>query len=100
MNILIPNAYRTSFIEYFLRYYAILYRISSNSENLCDEQRSDNRNITCENNDVREAEIDMNSPAWLHSSSWNPSYETVVLVHGYGGTSDYLPTGILKDGTF
>lgn len=50
--------------------------------------------------DIIASEIDINSPAWLHSSNWNPSHETVVLIHGYGGTADYLPVGILKDGTY
>ncbi|XP_065221138.1 phospholipase A1-like isoform X2 [Planococcus citri] len=46
---------------------------------------------------MRSFDVDMSSPVWLHSSDWNPSHETIILVHGYGGTADHLPTGILRD---
>ncbi|KAK7575687.1 hypothetical protein V9T40_011973 [Parthenolecanium corni] len=73
-----------------------LHGISSSSEVLCDEN-STQQGHSCEGDDIRAVEVDMKSPAWLHSSYWNPSHETVVLVHGYGGTAEYLPTGILKN---
>lgn len=76
----------------------------------CDDQVDINRNSTnqvstawCSDDDLDDisfAEININSPAWLHSSSWNPSHETVVLIHGYGGTADHLPAGVLRDGKY
>lgn len=74
----------------------------------CDDQVDRNGNSTnqlttawCSDDDlddISSAEINISSPAWLHSSNWNPSYETVVLIHGYGGTADHLPAGVLRDG--
>lgn len=48
--------------------------------------------------DVRTEIMDTASPTWLHSHGWQPSLETVIIVHGYGGTSDSLPAGVLRDG--
>lgn len=43
--------------------------------------------------------IEFTSPAWLHSSGWDHSMPTVLIVHGYGGASkDYLPGAVLRDG--
>ncbi|XP_050443051.1 phospholipase A1-like [Adelges cooleyi] len=42
--------------------------------------------------------IEFRSPAWLHSSGWDHSLPTVLIVHGYGGVSqDYLPAAVLRD---
>ncbi|XP_050524211.1 phospholipase A1 VesT1.02-like isoform X2 [Daktulosphaira vitifoliae] len=42
--------------------------------------------------------IEFRSPAWLHSSGWEHSLPTVLIVHGYGGVSqDFLPAAVLRD---
>lgn len=74
--------------------YAFIFRRSASSEITCDEEVGKNG---CSEMSLVE-NIDLSSPVWLHSSNWNPSHETVVLVHGYGGFSDTLPTGVLKQG--
>lgn len=44
-------------------------------------------------------QIEFTSPAWLHSSGWDHSLPTVLIVHGYGGAKDdYLPGPVLRDG--
>lgn len=48
---------------------------------------------------VQKQQIEFTSPAWLHSSGWDRSLHTVLIVHGYGGaTQDYLPAPVLRDG--
>lgn len=43
--------------------------------------------------------IEYTSPAWLHSSGWDHSLPTVLIVHGYGGAAeDSLPGAVLRDG--
>lgn len=48
---------------------------------------------------LQKQQIEFTSPAWLHSSGWDRSLHTVLIVHGYGGTTeDYLPSSVLRDG--
>lgn len=48
---------------------------------------------------VQKQQIEFTSPAWLHSSGWDRSLHTVLIVHGYGGaTQDFLPAPVLRDG--
>jgi len=48
---------------------------------------------------MQKQQIEFTSPAWLHSSGWDRSLHTVLIVHGYGGASqDYLPGAVLRDG--
>lgn len=50
---------------------------------------------------MQKQQIEFTSPAWLHSSGWDPSLHTVLIVHGYGGaTQDYLPAPVLRDGEY
>lgn len=60
---------------------------------MCDEPYKKG----CAENTKKEP-INIYSPAWLHSSGYDPAHETIVLIHGYGGFSDKLPAGVLKDG--
>ncbi|VVC36078.1 Lipase/vitellogenin,Alpha/Beta hydrolase fold [Cinara cedri] len=47
---------------------------------------------------VQRQRIEFTSPNWLHSSGWDHSLPTVLIVHGYGGIEqDYLPGNVLKD---
>ncbi|XP_001946851.1 phospholipase A1 [Acyrthosiphon pisum] len=47
---------------------------------------------------MQKQQIEFTSPAWLHSSGWDRSLHTVLIVHGYGGASlDYLPGAVLRD---
>ncbi|CAH1738486.1 unnamed protein product [Aphis gossypii] len=47
---------------------------------------------------MQKQQIEFTSPAWLHSSGWDRSLHTVLIVHGYGGTAqDYLPGAVLRD---
>ncbi|XP_046664744.1 phospholipase A1 VesT1.02-like [Homalodisca vitripennis] len=41
--------------------------------------------------------LDVMSPGWLHSSHYDHSLDTVVLIHGYAGVTDVLPIGVLRD---
>ncbi|KAL5239775.1 hypothetical protein ACI65C_007185 [Semiaphis heraclei] len=47
---------------------------------------------------MQKQQIEFTSPAWLHSSGWDRSLHTVLIVHGYGGAGqDYLPGAVLRD---
>ncbi|BES94926.1 Lipase [Nesidiocoris tenuis] len=35
--------------------------------------------------------------SWVRESSHDPNKDTVILIHGYAGTSDILPMGVLRD---
>ncbi|XP_075225235.1 phospholipase A1-like isoform X2 [Lycorma delicatula] len=39
----------------------------------------------------------LGSRAWLHASGYDPTLDSVVLVHGYAGVTDSLPIGVLRD---
>lgn len=54
---------------------------------------------TGEGTRLQKQQIEFRSPAWLHSSGWDRSLHTVLIVHGYGGTAeDYFPGSVLRDG--
>lgn len=42
----------------------------------------------------------LGSRAWLHASGYDPTLDSVVLVHGYAGVTDTLPIGVLRDGNY
>ncbi|RZF36008.1 hypothetical protein LSTR_LSTR005824 [Laodelphax striatellus] len=42
-------------------------------------------------------EVGVGKGGWLHSSAYDPTLDSVVLVHGYAGLSDTLPVGVLRD---
>ncbi|CAH2234764.1 jg25976 [Pararge aegeria aegeria] len=42
-------------------------------------------------------EVDLFSEDWLRQSSWEPSHETILLIHGYAGGDDTLPIVVLRD---
>ncbi|XP_026485519.1 pancreatic triacylglycerol lipase-like [Vanessa tameamea] len=42
-------------------------------------------------------QVDLFSEDWLRQSSWEPSHETILLVHGYAGGDDTLPIVVLRD---
>ncbi|XP_025412103.1 phospholipase A1-like [Sipha flava] len=47
---------------------------------------------------LQKQKIEFTSPAWLHSSGWDHSLHTVLIVHGYGGTAgDHFPGSVLRD---
>ncbi|XP_049868055.1 pancreatic lipase-related protein 2-like [Pectinophora gossypiella] len=41
--------------------------------------------------------VDLNSEDWLRQSGWEPSHETILLIHGYAGGDDTLPITVLRD---
>ncbi|XP_069356150.1 pancreatic triacylglycerol lipase-like isoform X2 [Maniola hyperantus] len=41
--------------------------------------------------------VDLFSEDWLRQSSWEPSHETILLIHGYAGGDDTLPIVVLRD---
>ncbi|RVE52624.1 hypothetical protein evm_002743 [Chilo suppressalis] len=41
--------------------------------------------------------VDLFSEDWLRQSGWEPSHETILLVHGYAGGDDTLPITVLRD---
>ncbi|XP_072938794.1 pancreatic triacylglycerol lipase-like [Epargyreus clarus] len=41
--------------------------------------------------------VDLFSEDWLRQSSWEPSHETILLIHGYAGGDDTLPIIVLRD---
>lgn len=43
-------------------------------------------------------QVDLFTEDWLRQSSWEPSHETILLVHGYAGGDDTLPIIVLRDG--
>uniref|UniRef100_A0A8D8Z894 Phospholipase A1 member A n=1 Tax=Cacopsylla melanoneura TaxID=428564 RepID=A0A8D8Z894_9HEMI len=43
-------------------------------------------------------EVNTRYPAWIHSSLYDNTKPSVILIHGYGGVrSDYLPVAVLRD---
>lgn len=45
-------------------------------------------------------QVDLFSEDWLRQSSWEPSHETILLIHGYAGGDDTLPIVVLRDGRY
>lgn len=43
-------------------------------------------------------QVDLFSEDWLRQSGWEPSHETILLIHGYAGGDDTLPITVLRDG--
>ncbi|KAF6210818.1 hypothetical protein GE061_013929 [Apolygus lucorum] len=41
--------------------------------------------------------VKLESVSWVRESQHDPNKDTVVLVHGYAGTGDVLPMGVLRD---
>ncbi|XP_013142423.1 PREDICTED: uncharacterized protein LOC106106393 [Papilio polytes] len=41
--------------------------------------------------------VDLFSEDWLRQSGWEPSHETILLIHGYAGGDDTLPIVVLRD---
>ncbi|KAJ2949977.1 hypothetical protein O0L34_g11304 [Tuta absoluta] len=41
--------------------------------------------------------VDLYSEDWLRQSGWDPSHETILLIHGYAGGDDTLPITVLRD---
>ncbi|CAG4972259.1 unnamed protein product [Parnassius apollo] len=41
--------------------------------------------------------VDLYSEDWLRQSGWEPSHETILLIHGYAGGDDTLPIIVLRD---
>ncbi|KAM3959603.1 pancreatic triacylglycerol lipase-like [Aphomia sociella] len=41
--------------------------------------------------------VDLSSEDWLRQSGWEPSHETILLIHGYAGGDDTLPIAVLRD---
>ncbi|KAL4715481.1 hypothetical protein ACJJTC_009107 [Scirpophaga incertulas] len=41
--------------------------------------------------------VDLFSEDWLRQSGWEPSHETILLIHGYAGGDDTLPISVLRD---
>ncbi|XP_004926806.1 pancreatic lipase-related protein 2 [Bombyx mori] len=41
--------------------------------------------------------VDLFSEDWLRQSGWEPSHETILLIHGYAGGDDTLPIAVLRD---
>lgn len=69
-------------------------RLVGENYNECFGYRSDG-----EGSKMAKQQIEFTSPAWLHSSGWDHSLHTVLIVHGYGGTTEeYLPSSVLRDG--
>ncbi|VVC95620.1 unnamed protein product [Leptidea sinapis] len=42
-------------------------------------------------------QVDLFSEDWLRQSDWEPSHETILLIHGYAGGDDTLPIIVLRD---
>ncbi|VVC95621.1 unnamed protein product [Leptidea sinapis] len=45
----------------------------------------------------RDRDVDLFSEDWLRQSDWEPSHETILLIHGYAGGDDTLPIIVLRD---
>lgn len=43
-------------------------------------------------------QVDLYSEDWLRQSGWEPSHETILIIHGYAGGDDTLPITVLRDG--
>ncbi|XP_053612245.1 pancreatic lipase-related protein 2-like [Plodia interpunctella] len=41
--------------------------------------------------------VDLSSEDWLRQSGWEPTHETILLIHGYAGGDDTLPITVLRD---
>lgn len=44
-------------------------------------------------------EVNTRFPAWIHSSAYDNTKPSVILIHGYAGVrSDFMPVAVLRDG--
>ncbi|KAI5711096.1 hypothetical protein M8J75_014016 [Diaphorina citri] len=47
---------------------------------------------------VQSEEVNTRYPAWIHSSAYDNTKPSVILIHGYAGVrSDYMPVAVLRD---
>ncbi|XP_028172070.1 phospholipase A1-like [Ostrinia furnacalis] len=53
-------------------------------------------NLYTESEPVKKV-VDLFSEDWLRQSGWEPSHETILLIHGYAGGDDTLPIAVLRD---
>lgn len=44
------------------------------------------------------SKVDITQRDWLRNSGWDRDKENIILIHGYGGSEDALPTVVLRDG--
>lgn len=43
-------------------------------------------------------QVDLTQTDWLRNSGWKSDKQNIILIHGYAGGDDSLPTVVLKDG--
>lgn len=45
-------------------------------------------------------QLDMTQADWLRQSKLDPFKENIILIHGYAGGDNTLPTAVLRDGKY
>lgn len=47
---------------------------------------------------VLSLQLNIKEGDWLRNSAYNPEHENILLIHGYAGGDNQLPTVVLRDG--